>query len=188
VADLEIEIMALVVAALDKLDSDHDSRARVLRWAVERYGVSLPTGPEPALLRAAPPEVPDFDAHFQSQANQRTDLRDVLPEPSFEGFVDLLDAVDPKSHVDKALTAAYWLQVINNQPSWQSLGLTNLLKDTGHWIANMTSTLGSAQDRRPALVSRVHKSGRAAVSWKTYRLTAFGVSYIRHKLGQTDIR
>jgi len=50
-------------------------------------------------------------------------------------------------------------------------------------VGNVTSALRSAQERKPALVRQVHKSGRSAQSWKTYRLTTSGVSYMRRKLG-----
>ena len=94
-------------------------------------------------------------------------------ERSFEHFVDLFDAVDPKSDVDKALTGAYWLQVVSKQDSWQSLRVNNLLKDMGHGVANVTSALRTAQERKPALVRQVNKSGRSQQSWKTYKLTTF---------------
>ena len=61
--------------------------------------------------------------------------------------------------------------------------VNNLLKDMGHGVANVTSALRTAQERKPALVRQVHKSGRAQQSWKTYKLTTSGVSYIRRKLG-----
>lgn len=41
--DAEILAMSEVAAALDKLDND-SKRARVLRWATDRYGVTT-TGP-----------------------------------------------------------------------------------------------------------------------------------------------
>jgi hypothetical protein len=120
----------------------------------------------------------------EDKPSRLPDARDVT-EPVFDQFVDLFDAIDPKSDVDKALTAAYWLQVVSNQPSWQSLRVNNLLKDMGHGVGNVTSALRTAQERKPALVRQVHKSGRAAQSWKTYKLTTSGISHVRRKLGLT---
>ncbi len=181
-SDPEIEAMGEVVAALDKLDDDHDKRARVLRWAAERYGVSLAAAVTPARQTGAGSILDAL-----SQPNQRVAEapRAAVSERSFEDFVDLFDAVDPRSDVERALTGAYWLQVINNQPSWQSLRVNNLLKDTGHGEANVTAALRSAQARKPALVRQVHKSGKSAQSWNTYKLTTSGVSYMRRKLGVT---
>jgi hypothetical protein len=176
VSDPEIEAMSQVVAALGGSDLDDDARVRVLRWAADRYGVSV------APVASLKPGTRAPDGLGEDKSPRAPETRDT-GEPIFEQFVDLFDAVDPKSDVDKALTAAYWLQVVSKQPSWQSLRVNNLLKDMGHGVANVTSALRSAQDRKPALVRQVAKSGRAAQSWKTYKLTTSGVSYVRRKLG-----
>jgi hypothetical protein len=176
--DPEIAAMGTISGTLSGLDSD-EIRARVLRWAAERYGVSL-TVPKPSSLS----EQASGDT---TDNNQRQPLRATggNSEPAFNDFVDLFDAVDPKSDIDKALTAAYWLQAISKQPSWQSLRVNNLLKDTGHGLANVTATLKTAQGRKPALVRQVAKSGKAQQAWKTYKLTTSGMGYIRDKLGLT---
>jgi hypothetical protein len=176
VSDPEIAAMSQVVAALDSGGLDDDARMRVLRWAADRYGVSIaPTMPVRASAASS-------DGLVEDKPSRIPDVRDAS-EPVFEQFVDLFDAVDPKSDVDKALTAAYWLQVVSKQPSWQSLRVNNLLKDMGHGVPNVTSALRSAQQRKPALVRQVAKSGRAAQSWKTYKLTTSGVAHVRRGLG-----
>jgi hypothetical protein len=174
--DPEIEAMSQVVAALDSDSLDDDARMRVLRWAGERYGLSM------SQSSAVRTSAPVSDAVADERPARVPDVRSVS-EPVFEEFVDFFDAVDPKSDVDKALTAAYWLQVISKQPSWQSLRVNNLLKEMGHGVANVTSALRSAQQRKPALVRQVGKSGRAAQAWKTYKLTTSGVSHVRRMLG-----
>jgi hypothetical protein len=176
VSDPEIEAMSQVVAALGSVGLDDDARVRVLRWAAERYGVSI----APAV--SVRPSAVMSDGPAEDKPSRVPDTRDAS-EPIFEQFVDLFDAVDPKTDVDKALTAAYWLQIVSKQPSWQSLRVNNLLKDMGHGVGNVTSALKSAQERRPALVRQVAKSGRAAQSWKTYKLTTSGVAHVRRRLG-----
>jgi hypothetical protein len=175
-SDPEIEAMGNVIAALDRLGDDNDARVRVLRWAADRYGVQI------APAEPMKPSAGMLDGLAEERPPRSADARDAI-EPTFGQFVDLFDAIDPRSDVDKALTAAYWLQVISKQSSWQSLRVNNLLKDMGHGVGNVTSALRSAQERKPALVRQVHKSGRSAQSWKTYRLTTSGVSYMRRKLG-----
>jgi hypothetical protein len=180
--DPEIDARSAVVAALERLDSDHDTRARVLRWAAARFGVTLDARtPPPNVL----PQLAYLDALPEQPSGRAAETRTatVAAEPVFEDFVDLFDAVDPRSDVEKALTGAYWLQVVSKQPSWQSLRVNNLLKETGHGVGNVTSALRSAQERKPALVRQVRKNGKAAQSWKTYKLTTSGVSYMRRKLG-----
>jgi hypothetical protein len=178
-SDPEIEAMAQVATALDKLADD--ARARVLRWAADRYGAPAVTA-IPAKISTGTPDWPLEDKQPRAAEVRDAPVRDA-PEQTFDHFVDLFDAVDPKSDVDKALTGAYWLQVVSKQDSWQSLRVNNLLKDMGHGVANVTSALRTAQERKPALVRQVHKSGRSQQSWKTYKLTTSGVSHIRRRLG-----
>lgn len=175
-SDPEIEAMGQVATALDNLAED--ARGRVLRWAADRYSAPI------AAATVGRTSAGGRAGAFEDKSPRAAETRD-QSERSFEHFVDLFDAVDPKSDVDKALTAAYWLQVVSKQDSWQSLRVNNLLKDMGHGVANVTSALRTAQERKPALVRQVHKSGRSQQSWKTYKLTTSGVSYIRRKLGLT---
>jgi hypothetical protein len=174
-SDREIEAMSQVATALDNLTED--ARARVLRWAADRYGSPTVT----AILGRNSAAARD-DGLSEDKLPRAAEAREAA-ERTFEDFVDLFDAVDPKSDVDKALTGAYWLQVISKQDSWQSLRVNNLLKDMGHGVTNVTSALRTAQERKPALVRQVHKNGRAPQSWKTYKLTTSGVSHIRRRLG-----
>lgn len=168
--DPEIEAMSTIASALGGLET----RARVLRWAAERYGAAVvqPRRPEPGGF-----------ATTEATDRQRQIGGSATPDPVFTDFVDLFDAVDPKTDAEKALTAAYWLQVVSKQPSWQSLRVNNLLKDMGHGPANITATLRKIQSSKPALVRQVAKSGKAQQAWKTYKLTTSGVAYVRDKLG-----
>jgi hypothetical protein len=175
--DPEIEAMGQLVAALERLEGDHEMQRRVLRWAAARYDVTLSVPASPG------PVQPDQNARVPDQQMSHATEARPTAEPVFEDFVDLFDAVDPRTDVDKALTGAYWLQVVTRHPSWQSLRVNNLLKETGHGVGNVTSALRSAQERKPALVRQVRKSGKAAQSWKTYKLTTSGVSHMRQKLG-----
>ncbi|MEV4146299.1 hypothetical protein AB0J40_21710 [Amycolatopsis sp. NPDC049691] len=171
--DLEVKAMGEVAAAIDGLDDD--ARKRVLQWAGARYGVSLTaTGGSRGAVDTPEPE-------WQHRV---PDARDVPREdPVYEDFVDLFDAVDPGSDVEKALAGAYWLQVIQRSPSWRALNVNNLLKDTGHGIGNVTTALTSLQSRKPALVRQMAKSGKSQQARKTYKLTTSGIAYVRNKLG-----
>ncbi|MER7923891.1 hypothetical protein ABTY96_12320 [Streptomyces sp. NPDC096057] len=172
--DAELQAMSSVVSALNDLEDDA-TRARVLRWAAERYGISVPNLNSPSTANGT---VVNSDERTRSKAPA------VPSDPVFDDFVDLFDAVDPKTELDKVLTGAYWLQAVNAQPSWQSMKINNLLKDTGHGVANITQSLTKAQRKSPALVRQMAK-GKAAQSWKTYKLTTSGMAYVRNKLGLT---
>jgi hypothetical protein len=174
--DREIEAMGAIATALSSLD-DEGMRARVLRWAVDRFGVSVSVPKGPGMDGPKPDENKE-DGHRKVGGGSSS-------ERAYDHFVDLFDAVDPKTDVDKALTAAYWLQVVSKQASWQARAVNNLLKDTGHGLANVTTALNTAQQHRPALVRQMSKSSKAQQAWKTYKLTTSGVAHIRGKLGLT---
>src|SRR5690242_6305946 len=98
-ADPEIEAMSQVVAALDRSDLDSEARVRVLRWAIERYGLSVATPmPTTPVTSTKPSSMPDGQA--EDRPSRTPDSRDAA-EPTFEHFVDLFDAIDPKTDVDK---------------------------------------------------------------------------------------
>lgn len=166
--DAEIEAMSALTTAVDNLEPD--VRGRVLRWAAERYGVALAKGP----IKKPRPDTGDDD-------DQNGDEGD--GGKAFDDFVDLFDAVNPTTDMDRALTAAYWFQQIVKQQSWQSQRLNTTLKDVGHGVGNITDALTQAQARKPALVRQMAKSGRSRQARKTYKLTTAGLRYIGGRLG-----
>jgi len=84
--------------------------------------------------------------------------------------------------MDKALTAAYWEQVIQGHDSWPSANLNKGLKDMGHAIIAINKALDSAMSRRPALVIQLRKTGSSQQGRKLYKLTTEGTKYIRARL------
>jgi hypothetical protein len=159
--DAEIEAMQTLADVLDGLPADQ--RQRVIRWAADRFDVALSAGG--AASFAGP-----------SGAGEGGESGD---QP-YRDFVDLFDAVGPRTDIQKALTGAYWLQVVQGAQSWPSQSVNNLLKDTGHGVGNIAHVLASAQNRKPAaLVRQVSKSGRARQARKTYKLTTAGVAAVR---------
>jgi hypothetical protein len=171
--DPEIDAMATISATLAGL-ADEQARARVLRYANERFGVSAQSVPE--LQRTAQGQ------HREEKAPAA--LRQGSPaEPIFSEFADLFDAVSPATDMDKAVTAAYWLQCCMAQASWGGFRVNSLLKDMGHGVGNVTTALTGAQQHKPALVRQTSKSGKSRQARKTYKLTTSGVKYMREKLG-----
>jgi hypothetical protein len=162
--DAEISAMQTMADALS--DLEYDARERVLRWAAEKFGVEL------AIRRS----------HVRPGVAPSLDAEDILLDPTFADFVDLLDAVAPRTDVERALTGAYWLQIVQGVQSWASQAVNDLLKDTGHGLSNVTASLTKAQNRKPALVRQVSKSGKTAQARKQYKLTTAGVAAIRGAL------
>jgi hypothetical protein len=172
--DPEIEAIGVVTTALGQLE-DEQARARVLRYANERFGASDPEPRQPQYLPPAPKQFEVPPGPTPSEA----------AEANFAEFVDLFDAANPTTDVDRALVAAYWLQSCKNEPSWGALRVNSLLKDLGHGLSNVARALTDAQKRKPALVRQISKSGKAQQARKTYKLTTAGVADVRKKLGMS---
>lgn len=152
-ADAEIDAMQKVSEALSDLSPEVTSR--VLRWAVARYEVTLPT------------------------AERRGTINVKVPtEPSFGDFADLFHAAEPKSHAERALLAAYWLSGSSGEV-FQSQAVNSLLKDLGFQVANITDALSQNMKERPALVVQVKKSGSTQQARKLYKITDAGIRRIK---------
>jgi len=162
--DPEITAMTGVASALTPLDVD--ARGRVLRWAAERFEVTLqPT--RPAVLEE------------EADASPRA----VAVNSEYASFAELFENVTPRTTTDKALIAAYWFQVIQGSSAFQSQQLNTELKNLGHGLTNVTDSLGSAERAKPTLVMQVNKSGKSKQARKTYKLTLAGINYVKGMIG-----
>jgi hypothetical protein len=149
-AENEIKAMSAISSVLEDLETD--ARARVLYWAMSRYGID----------RAG-------------QNRFKTPSEGAGPPSSHYGsFAELFDAAKPNTEREKAMVAAYWLQVCQNAESFQSQSLNDLLKDLGHGIGNITEALNQLKNDRPALLLQLKKSGSSRQARKTYKLTQVG--------------
>lgn len=146
-ADPEIKAMEAISNALGTL-KDEESRIRVLTWAGAKFaGNKLPAGTASAQV-----------------AQVKVDATDL---PS------LLDQAQPKTNEERALIAAYF-QSGQEKNDFDSLSVNKLLKNVGHVVGNITSTLTLLMKRKPALVIQVMKSGKTKQARKKYRLTDAG--------------
>lgn len=106
----------------------------------------------------------------------------------YETFAELFDAANPNVERDKALVAAYWVQVCQNAQSFPSQALNSELKDLGHGIGNITEALTQLKESRPALILQLKKSGLAKQARKTYKLTQEGIRRIESMIrGEADL-
>lgn len=119
--DPEIDAMSAVAAALSELEEE--AQGRVLRWAAERYGVALAV----ASRRAATGRRDD-DGYGDGEI---TDEEIAEEAPAYKHFAELFAATSPKTNEDKALVAAYWVQVHEGHATWASRLLNAELKNLG---------------------------------------------------------
>jgi hypothetical protein len=160
--DLEIGAMSQVASAL--ADLDDGARARVLEWALKRYDVKLR---------------PARGASGGGGNGGRGSVGDGFISQEFDVFADLFDAASPKTETDRALVGGYWFQVVQGSADFGGQAVNDALKDVGHGVSNITNALSKLQNRKPALVRQVAKSGRSQQARKKYKLTTAGISAVQ---------
>lgn len=173
--DPEIDAMSALATALG--DLGEDARGRVLRWAAERYGVSVNTSTGSRRGGGAAGD------HVGSAGEEVTDEEIAEEAPVYEHFADMFAKAQPKTDPDRALVAAYWLQAIQGQNSWQSAVLQKELKNLGHAVANITDALSSNMRKKPQRIIQLQKAGNAKQARKTYKVTHEGLVYVQGMLG-----
>ncbi|MDP9404029.1 MAG: hypothetical protein M3P85_12060 [Actinomycetota bacterium] len=175
--DPEVEAMSSVVQAL--ADLPEDAQARVLEWAAKRYDIAI----------SAPSRTTRGGATglggTPNGGDEGDEGDDAGGSSAFPHFADLFDALNPTTDMDRALTGAYWFQVVKGASSFQAQQVNNVLKDVGHGVENIARALANLQERSPALVRQLSKSGRTKQARKTYKLTTAGVASIATRLSQS---
>lgn len=164
--DSEIEALKRIAAALEPLDDA--ARKRTLQWAISRFQVAK-----------VPIEI------FRTFDQLSSDNPDAATTDShgFETFAELFEAANPSTGKDKALVAAYWVQVCQNQLTFASQSLNVELKDLGHGIGNITEALTALKNERPAQVLQIKKSGTSRQARKIYKLTQEGIKRVQMMCG-----
>ncbi|MEA2588718.1 MAG: hypothetical protein QOH66_1645 [Actinomycetota bacterium] len=171
----EIEAMSAVANAV--MDLEDDERNRVIRWAAERFGVTLTGGGGRRAPRSGRDDTTDDDL---------TEEEITAEVPGFEHFAELFAAAEPKTNEDKALVAAYWLQAIQGNDKWQSTALTKELKNLGHAMPNITDALTSNMKKKPQRIIQLQKSGNSRQARKTYKVTQEGLIYVQGMLSHRE--
>ena len=170
--DPEVDAMSAVATALT--DLEEDAQDRVLRWAAERYGVSIATSG-----RRSGPSAGD---QAEEAGDEVTEEEIAEEAPAYEHFAELFAKAQPKTEPDKALVAAYWLQAIQGESTWQSAALQKELKNLGHAISNITDALTSNMRKKPQRIIQLQKAGNAKQARKTYKVTHEGLVYVQGML------
>ena len=158
--DPEVKAMTDVFTSLTGLE--REAQERVLRWVTSKLGIVTDQGTSRKIIQ---------------RSRNGGDSEDARPEKErqFEHFVDLFDVTEPGTEAERALVGGYWFQVELGGPSFNAQQVNNVLKDVGHGIGNITVAFSDLQDRSPALVRQMSKSGKTKQARKTYKLTANGI-------------
>ncbi|UOR08566.1 hypothetical protein LCM18_10005 [Qipengyuania flava] len=162
-SDAEFEAIQSVFNALKPLDED--AQARVVGYVTSRLGLVS------SVNRSTVSE------GFVEQQEE------IKADGEFEEFGELFDAFDPRTDAEKALVAAYWGAVYEEEDSFDSQSLNTMLKNLGHGVTNITRALGSLSGQKPALVIQTRKSGTSKQARKTFKITRSGISEVQSRLG-----
>ena len=162
----ELEAMKTVAEALASLETS--ARARVLRWATDRFGDNAARLPSPAPIPTEREEQP-----VGAELAEYSDL------------ADLFSAAAPRTDALKVLVAAYWLQVAEGRTDVDSFSANQKLKDLGHGVSNVTRAFDSLISQRPQPVVQTRKSGPSRQARKKYKLTAVGKQRIEEMANES---
>ena len=172
----ELDAMRSVGEALAGLDEE--SRTRVLRWAVDIYGVSVNFGKGKSKGSS--------DGQGQSGAEEQRD--DVVAD-DFESAAELLAMASPSTDVERVLVVGYWFQQLQGQEDLDSQTINTELKHQGHGVSNITKAFGGLISQKPQLVIQLRKSGNSKQARKKYKLTTAGIKRVNSMLagsGETE--
>jgi hypothetical protein len=165
--DPEIDAMGTVATALKDLQPAE--QVRVLEWAFKKFGVVIRAAPRGNTGSSTAAGAGDEDGN----------------EPDYSEFAELFAAANPKTDVQKALVAGYWVQVIKKQPSFQSQELNKELKNLGHYLLHITDALDGLIALKPQQVLQLKKAGNTKQARKTFKLSVAGINAVTAMLGKT---
>lgn len=154
----ELDAMKKIAAALEPLEDE--ARGRALQWAFSRYRSSK------SVVAYEQPSARELDS------SQNTGIG------GYATFAELFDAAGPVTEKEKALVAAYWMQVCENAANFPAQSLNDLLKDLGHRIGNITEALTGLKNEKPAYVLQIKKGGTSRQARKIYKLTQEGAKRV----------
>ncbi len=170
--DQEIQAMASISSALTELEDE--AKARVLRWAADRFGVSgLGVGHKQEKESPSNNDSKEEDNDGSSEE----------PTEEFDTFAELFAQANPSTEALKVLVAGYWHQVVCSDSEITSAKLNKDLKDLGHSIVNINQKFDTLMGAKPQLAIQLKKSGNAKQARKKYKVTKAGIAKVEEMLG-----
>lgn len=168
----EFEAIKAVHGALAPLDAE--ARSRVLIYIASLLDIDARVAKGPA----APSE-----EELDEMTEGEDDDEDVGVAPTFPEFADLYAATDPKGNGEKALVAAYWLQVCQGADNFTGYSANKELTDLGYRLGNITTAINNMRNRSPSLIVQIKKSGSSRQARKLYKITGEGIKRVEEMVG-----
>lgn len=169
-AKQEFDAIAAVHTALAPLEPD--ARSRVLTYIASLLGIaphSSATGPTPG-------------GADEGEEEENGNGGDSAGKRNFGTFAELFDAANPKTQNEKALVAAYWLQVPTGAESFNATTASKELANLGHKLPNISKNFTTLKTLKPALVLQLKKSGSSKQARKTYKVSVAGIRRVEEMI------
>jgi len=87
-------------------------------------------------------------------------------------------ATNPQSESEKVAVIAYWFQVYEAHPDFDSQRINTELKHLGHGVSNVTAAFSALMNWKPQYVIQTRKSGTTQQARKRYMLTNEGKKFV----------
>jgi hypothetical protein len=175
--DAELLAMATIKDALAELDAD--ARERVIWWVTDRYHIALRGIADSIATNGGAGSHGSDDEDLGNDDGSDENGGGVK---EYEHFAELYDAAAASTDPERALVAAYWIQVLQQKTPFSSLELNKLLKDLGHGVSSINGAMTANIKKKPALMLQVSRSGSAKQARKKYKLTDAGKKWVDARL------
>jgi hypothetical protein len=160
----ELEAMGQMAAIIEPLDED--ARARAVSWIIQHFGIEV------GRVASNKPRAGTPDSSARSMPSQ------------FETLPDLFHAAKPRNEREKALIAAYWIQLSKGLNHFASQEVNSELKHLGFGVSNITDALSQLMNEKPSCVIQLKKSGSSRQARKTYKVTDAGNRKVEEMLSE----
>jgi len=175
------------VAKLMKPLSKNEAR-RVIAWLAEYFDpaeadVVMGDGdyegaPLTITIAEAAPAQQDDDGDLAQDDDLAEDLEAAPEVEEPDTFETFYANIAPKTVIQKALTAAYWLETEDEMYSWRSHDITKILGSIGVKVNALSAALAIAEKKEEPLVELMSKSGDSMQARKTFRLAEAGRAWV----------
>lgn len=169
---LSAELKAMVQLESALKDLQDEERARVMQWAGSRFAVAI----QPKLaakgsgISSGAESALGEGEEGGGDATEHTEL------------ATLYDAAGPTTDMEKALVAAYWIQVREDNADFDAQTVNTQLKHLGHQIGNVTRALEGLKAQKPALIVQTRKEGSTRQARKRFKVTVEGRKVVERML------
>lgn len=175
--DPEIESISKCHDALKTLDDE--AKKRVIQWLVNKYELSKTS------FSHVIPEPQKQSGNLISTSPAVIDIPNPMSHISIEDYDDLAEffaILSPSSDWEKALIVATFLQVKNGLGDFKGFDVNKKLKNLGHGVSNIASTLTACIDKKPQLILQLRKEGKSKQAQKKYKVSTEGINYVKKLL------